>query len=204
MLFPKNIAIINGCTEPNFKMTSTKNTKKPTKKASLSQKKTLSSTPAAVHQKAADVLEKLKNHFEPEKVNAFQEKWLAVPANRKKYEKITDAPQVAAEEILAMTNDLIDYIQGEKTRQSTFLQKIKKGVSGFFKNPAQYVQEKTEQGAEKVNQVGEEVKSATEEQVSKMEQSAEKKVKKMTKTAPKTSNKPSTEKKRISGTRTKK
>lgn len=167
-------------------MTSTKNTKKPTKKASSSQKKTPSSTPATVHQKAADVLEKLKHHFEPEKVNAFQEKWLAVPANRKKYKKITDAPQVAAEEILAMTNDLIDYIQGEKVGQSTFLQKIKKGVSGFFKNPAQYVQQKGAQGAEKVNEASEEIKSVTEKQVGRMGQMVEKKAKKMTKTVSKT------------------
>lgn len=185
-------------------MASTKNTKNTIKKASSSQKKPTSSTSATVHQKAADVLEKLKNHFEPEKVNAFQEKWLAVPANRKKYEKITDAPQVAAEEILAMTNDLIDYIQGEKAGQSTFLQKIKKGVSGFFKNPAQYVQQKTEQRAEKVNEVGEEIKSVTKKEVGKMGETVEKKAKKVTKAAPKTSNKPSTEKKRISGTRTKK
>ncbi len=98
----------------------------------------------SMSQKATETLKHFKKHFEPKKVDEFQEKWLKVPENRKKYKKITDAPQVAAEEVLAMTNDLIQYIQGQKGGQSKLLEKLKKGVSGFVKNPAAYVKARQE------------------------------------------------------------
>lgn len=122
------------------------------------------------------VFENLKKHFEPTKVDEFQAKWLALPENRKKYEKITDAPQVAVEEVIAMTNDLIQYIQGQTGGNSGFLKKIKAGLSTFFKNPAKFVQEKAEAGKEmavemkdsaqgKIKEVTSNLKDKTEEKV---------------------------------------
>lgn len=128
------------------------------KVASISPKNKAQTTapkPSSIKEKGQHVFEKFKKHFEPEKVDAFQEKWLAIPENRKKYEKIKDLPQVAVEEILAMTNDLIDYVQGEKTGKSKLIEKLKTGFSRFFKNPAQFVQDRAEGAKEKAMELKE-------------------------------------------------
>lgn len=134
-------------------METNKKIKKIEKIASKSQK-VATSPPAAPSEKAGEkvkhVFENLKKHFEPAKVDEFQEKWLALPENRTKYKKITDAPKVAVEEVIAMTNDLIQYIQGQKGGNSGLLQKIHTGLSTFFKNPAKFVQDKAEAGKEMV------------------------------------------------------
>ena len=97
--------------------------------------------------KAADqVFGKLKKHFDKKKVDAWQAKWLAVPANRKKYQKIADAPEVVGEELIAITNDIIDFVQGEEGGKSNILKKLKGGLSGFFKNPVNFVQKQAAQG----------------------------------------------------------
>lgn len=64
-----------------------------------------------VSKAAGEIFGKLMAHLEPKKVDEWQKKWLAVPEHRKKYEKITDAPEVVGEELLEMTNDIIDFIQ---------------------------------------------------------------------------------------------
>ncbi|MFH0837657.1 MAG: hypothetical protein V1880_00105 [Patescibacteria group bacterium] len=97
--------------------------------------------------KAADqVFTKLKGHFDAKKVDAWQEKWLAVPANRKKYEKLADAPEVVGEELIAMTNDIIDFIQGEEGGKSNIFKKVKNSLGGFFKHPVQFLQKKATEG----------------------------------------------------------
>lgn len=78
---------------------------------------------------AEEVFGKLKTHFEPAKVDAWQKKWLEVPANRKKYEKLADAPDVAGAEMKAMANDIIDFVQGEETGKSGVFKKVK-GIFG--------------------------------------------------------------------------
>ena len=147
MPLTENFAILNGCTEPKIKMPTPKKLNK-TLKTPPSSPKSASKAPPSTRSQTAKkpeaLFDKFKKHFEPEKVDEFQKKWLALPENRKKYQKITDAPQVAAEEIIAMTNDLINFVQGEKTGQSKLIQKIKTGLSGFFKNPAKFVQDKAE------------------------------------------------------------
>ncbi|MBU0706514.1 hypothetical protein KJ657_02740 [Patescibacteria group bacterium] len=92
------------------------------------------------------VFDKLKAHFDAKKVDAWQEKWLAVPANRKKYEKLADAPEVVGEELVAMTNDIIDFVQGEEGGKSNIFKKVKSGLGGFFKHPVQFLQDKAAKG----------------------------------------------------------
>ena len=111
---------------------------------------------------AEAVFSKLKTHFEPKKVDAWQEKWLAVPDNRKKYEKLTDAPEVVGEELLAMTNDIIDFIQGEEGGKSEVLKKIKSKMSGFLKNPIGFLQKQAVQGKALAEKVGNGAKKETE------------------------------------------
>ncbi len=104
---------------------------------------------------AGDVFGKLKTHFEPKKVDEWQKKWLATPEKRKKYEKLSDAPQVVGEEITAMTNDIIDFIQGQEGGKSSLFKKIKAAGSSFFKNPAKYMQEQAAKGKEMAKKASE-------------------------------------------------
>ena len=60
---------------------------------------------------AGGVFNKLMGHLDQKKVDEWQKKWLAVPENKKKYETIKDAPEVVGEELLEMTNDIIDFVQ---------------------------------------------------------------------------------------------
>ena len=92
--------------------------------------------------KGEEVFKKLKKHFEPAKVDAWQEKWLAIPENRKKYEKLADAPEVMGEELVAMTNDIIQFAQGQEGGTSEVFKKLKKSGSAFFKNPIAFIQSK--------------------------------------------------------------
>ncbi|MDH5596473.1 MAG: hypothetical protein OEY44_00080 [Candidatus Peregrinibacteria bacterium] len=92
--------------------------------------------------KADEVFDGLKEHFEPAKVDAWQEKWLALPKNRKKYKEISDAPEVVGEELVAMTNDIIQFAQGQEGGKSEVFKKLKKSGSAFFKNPIAFIQSK--------------------------------------------------------------
>ncbi len=90
-----------------------------------------------------------KTGVDKKKVDDWQKKWLAVPKNRTKYEGLKDAPMVMGEEIFAMTNDIIEFAQGEHGEESHIFQKLKKEGSNFFKDPASYLKERAEQGKEK-------------------------------------------------------
>lgn len=74
------------------------------------------------------------------KVDEWQAKWLAMPKNRAKYESIKDAPDVVSEELFAMFNDVIDFVQNQEGGQSHVFSKLKeegkelaKDPKGFFK-----------------------------------------------------------------------
>ena len=71
-----------------------------------------------VSKAAGGVFKKLMGHLDQKKIDAWQKKWLAMPENRKKYETIKDAPEVVGEELLEMTNDIIDFVQ-KKTKEVT-------------------------------------------------------------------------------------
>jgi hypothetical protein len=70
-----------------------------------------------VVKKAKEIFKMIKEKapIASEKVEVFQKNWLAMPSTRKKYERWIDAPQMAIEEALGMTNDIIDYVQGQDT-----------------------------------------------------------------------------------------
>jgi len=115
--------------------------------------------------------DKLKAHFEPKKVDEWQKSWLAMPANRKKYEKLADAPEVVGEELIGVTNDIIDFIQGQETGQSNLLKKLKGKFQAFLKHPVQaaqkevgkatdVVKETAEKGAATVKETAEKAKPA--------------------------------------------
>lgn len=82
------------------------------------------------------------------KVESWQQKWLALPANRKKMERWYDAPQVATEEVLAMTNDIIDFMQKQEGGQSLVFKKLKEGFKSFKQNPWMFVHGKLQKGAD--------------------------------------------------------
>jgi|GEM_PF-3290950 len=115
----------------------TKPAKKETEKAAESTEKTIQDGAETATHAADEVFTKLKSHFETKKVDAWQKKWLSVPANRKKYEKLADAPEVAGEEALAITNDIIDFIQGQESEQSHLFKRLKGSFQTFFKHPVE-------------------------------------------------------------------
>lgn len=55
--------------------------------------------------------------------------------------------------MFAMTNDIIDFCQGEHGGQSHVFGKLKGEASGFLKNPAAYLKQKAEEGKKKVAEV---------------------------------------------------
>ncbi len=141
------IAIMIGSLEPNFW-----NMAETDKKTSAKSPMASASKHAEKVTKVADeVFGKLKKHFEPKKVDAWQKKWLEVPENRKKYEKLADAPEVAGEEFMAMANDIINFAQGEEGGQSNVFKKVKAKTAGFFKDPIGFLHEKAAKGKEMAN-----------------------------------------------------
>lgn len=112
MTFLQSIAIMVRSSEPNFQNMAVKK-KKITPEIALDSAK---QGAEKVTKAAGEVFGKLMGHLEPKKVDQWQKKWLAVPANRKKYEKVTDAPEVVGEELLEMTNDIIDFVQKKTTK----------------------------------------------------------------------------------------
>lgn len=90
-----------------------------------------------------------KTGMSNKRVDEWQNKWLAVPKNRTKYESLKDAPKVAGEEIFAMFNDIVDFVQREEGGQSHVFKKIKDEGGEFIKNPAVYTQKRAEEGKKK-------------------------------------------------------
>ena len=117
-------------------------TKKQAEATAQAAKEKLVNNP--VTKAAGDVFSKIKSKtgLSQEKVDAWQKSWLAMPENRKKYEHLTDAPQVVGEELIAMSNDIIDFVQGQEGGQSHLLTKLKSNLGGLFKNPLGFVKGK--------------------------------------------------------------
>ena len=105
----------------------------------------------AVTQAAGNVFGKIKakTGIDAKKVDAWQAKWIALPENRKKYEHLTDVPEVLGEEIFAMTNDIVDFCQGQEGGKSNVFKSIKENVGGFLKHPVAFLKQKGEEGKKK-------------------------------------------------------
>ncbi len=109
-------------------------------------KKKLTNNP--VSKAASDVFAKIKakTGISQEKVDAWQKSWLAMPKTRKKYEYLQDAPQVVGEEMIAMSNDIIDFVQGKHGGQSNVFKNMKAEFSAMFKDPLGFFKAKLEKG----------------------------------------------------------
>lgn len=119
------------------------------KKADAAKEKLTNNT---VTKTAADIFAKVKakTGVSNEKVDAWQKSWLAMPKNRKKYEHLQDAPKVVGEELVAMSNDIIDFVQGEHGAQSQVFSKLKEEGSSFFKHPVDYIGAKVDKGVDSI------------------------------------------------------
>jgi len=137
-------------------------------------------TKNTVTKTASDIFSKIqaKTGIDNKKIDAWQKSWLAMPKNRKKYEHLKDAPQVAGEELIAMSNDIIDFVQGEEAGQSHVLNKLKAEWSSFFRHPGGYVMAKYKKGEE----IAKSVTAKAKEEMAKAKSVAEKTKAKMGKT----------------------
>jgi hypothetical protein len=127
-------------------------------KAQDAQKAIQDSAEKATHA-VDEVFKKLKTHFETKKVDEWQKKWLAMPANRKKYEKIADAPEVVGEELVAVTNDIIDFIQGQEAGQSNMIKRLKGKFQAFFNHPVNSAKKEVKKEAPAVKETVEKPKN---------------------------------------------
>jgi len=118
------------------------------KKAAAETKEKLKNN--AVTKSASDIFAKIqaKTGINNEKVEKWQQAWLAMPEKRTKYEHLQDAPKVVGEELLAMTNDIVDFIQGQEGGHSEVMKKIKTEGAEFIHHPIDFIKGKMQRGKE--------------------------------------------------------
>jgi hypothetical protein len=87
-----------------------------------------------------------KTGIDNKKINEWQKKWIALPEHRTKYEHLKNAPDVVGEEIFAIANDIIDFIQREEGGKSIIFKKIKENADSFIHNPSEYLKHGYEGG----------------------------------------------------------
>lgn len=116
-----------------------KNKKSTPSKAAQPQKNAVNKTATGIFSKIQE-----KTGLSDEKLDKFQKEWLAMPANRKKYEHLTDAPFVAIEEGMAMANDILDYLQHQEGGKSLVFQKMKGEVNELVHHPVEFFKSKVE------------------------------------------------------------
>ena len=121
---------------------------------------------------AGDVFAKIKakTGLSQEKGDAWQKSWLAMPKTRKRYEHLQDAPQVVGEEFLAMSNDIIEFVQGKHGGQSHVFKNIKAEFSSMFKDPLGFFKTKLEKGKAAISSVADKAKAG----MNKAKQTADK------------------------------
>ena len=139
-------------------ITKTKPITKEAEKTTENTEKAIKDGAEKVAHAVDEIFGKLKTHFETKKVDEWQKKWLTVPANRKKYEKIADAPEVVGEEMMAVTNDIIDFVQGQESHQSNVFKKLKGSFQTFFKHPVESAKKEVTKGASAVKETAEKAK----------------------------------------------
>ncbi len=87
----------------------------------------------AVHGLFAKVQE--KTGLRDEKIEEFQKKWLEVPETRTKYKHWWDAPAIGGEELYAMFNDIIDFVQAQEVGQSHVFSALREESEKILKDP---------------------------------------------------------------------
>jgi hypothetical protein len=129
------------------------------KKATADAKKTAQAakeklTHNVVTKTAGDIFNKIqaKTGVDNKKIDEWQKKWLAVPENRTKYEHLKDAPAVMGEELFAMFNDIVDFVQREEGGKSHVFKKLKEEGGAFLHHPIEYLQKKGEEARKKAEE----------------------------------------------------
>ena len=92
----------------------------------------------AVHGLFAKVQE--KTGLGDSKIDEFQKKWLEIPETRTKYKHWWDAPAIGGEELYAMFNDIIDFVQAQEVGQSHVFSSLRKESEEILKDPETYFQ----------------------------------------------------------------
>ena len=91
-----------------------------------------------------------KTGIDKKKVDEWQKKWLLVPETRTKYKHLENLPDVMGEELFAMTNDIIDFVQKEEGGKSIVFKKMKDSFKDFMSNPFAYLRKKAEESKKKM------------------------------------------------------
>jgi len=125
--------------------------KKPPEKTSKPSTTPKEQPPKAVIKTASGIFAQIqaKTGLENKKIDEWQKKWISLPEKRTKYEHLKDAPNVVGEEVYAMVNDIIDFIQKEEGGQSLLFKKIKEKTKDFVKNPFEFLKQKAEAARKK-------------------------------------------------------
>ena len=99
---------------------------------------------------AADLFAQIKDKTgaSSKKVDEWQKTWLAMPETRKKYKNLIDVPEIVGEELLGITNDVIQFIQRQEGGDSIIFKKIKGEFSEMTHHPLQYFQKKFQKSKE--------------------------------------------------------
>jgi len=110
---------------------------------------------------ASDLFAKIKakTGASSKKVDEWQKTWLAMPATRKKYDHLTDVPEIVGEELLGVTNDIINFIQREEGGDSVIFKKIKGEWGEVTHHPVDYFKGKWGKGKSAVQSATEKVKA---------------------------------------------
>ena len=90
----------------------------------------------AVHGLFAKVQQ--KTGLGDKKIDEFQKKWLEVPETRTKYKHWWDAPAIGGEELYAMFNDIIDFVQAQEVGQSHVFSSLREESETILKDPEAY------------------------------------------------------------------
>lgn len=87
-----------------------------------------------------------KTGLKDEKIDEFQKKWLDTPEVRTKYSHWWDATAIGGEELYAMFNDIIDFVQDQEGGKSHVFASLRKEADQILKDPEAYVRHLTELG----------------------------------------------------------
>jgi hypothetical protein len=91
----------------------------------------------AVHGLFAKVQE--KTGLDDKRIDEFQKKWLEVPETRTKYRHWWDATAIGGEELYAMFNDIIDFVQAQEVGQSHVFSSLREESEKIIENPDSYI-----------------------------------------------------------------
>ena len=114
----------------------TKTITKPKKSTKKAEKNPVSKAAQGIFDKI-----QAKAGIDNKKIDKWQKKWITTPETRTKYKHLQDTPAVVGEELLAMTNDIIDFIQGQESGQSHVFAKLKKESKALASHPKDYLKD---------------------------------------------------------------